>query len=47
VPEGTRITVEADVRLAGKLKVLGFFAKGKIEHRLNMMIDEFARIAQQ
>lgn len=31
VPEGTKITVEGDFKLAGKLKLVGFVAKGKIE----------------
>ena len=30
IPEGTKITVEANIKLRGAMRVAGFFAKGKI-----------------
>ena len=44
VDDRTKITVEGDFKLAGKLKILGFFAKGKIEKGINEVIDEFDKI---
>jgi len=42
--EGTKIIVEGDFKLAGKLNLLGFIAKGKIEESINEVMDEFAKI---
>jgi len=42
--KGTKIVVEGDFKLAGKLKLLGFFAKGEIEKNINKVIDEFTEI---
>ena len=42
--KGTKIIVEGDFKLAGKLKLLGFFAKGAIENNISKIIDEFAEI---
>jgi coenzyme Q-binding protein COQ10 len=42
--EGTKIIVEGDFKLAGKLNILGFIAKVKIEKSINEVIDEFAKI---
>lgn len=44
VSEGTKITIEGDFKLAGKLKLLGFLAKGKIEKSINEVMDEFSKI---
>ena len=41
---GTKIIVEGDFKLAGKLNLLGFFAKVKIEKSINEVMDEFAKI---
>lgn len=46
VPEGTKVTVEGDFKLAGKLKLVGFMAKGKIERGIEDVIDEFAKVAE-
>jgi carbon monoxide dehydrogenase subunit G len=46
ISEGTKIIVDGDIKLAGKLKLVGFMAKGKIENGINQVIDEFARIAE-
>ena len=42
--EGTKIIVEGDFKLAGKLNILGFFVKVKIEKNINEIMDEFAKI---
>ena len=39
--EGTKITVEGDFKLAGKLRLLGFIAKMKIEQNISEIMDEF------
>ena len=41
---GTKIIVEGDFKLAGKMNLLGFLAKGKIEKSINEVMDEFAKI---
>jgi len=46
VPEGTKVIVEGDFKLAGKLKLVGFMAKGKIEKGIEEVIDEFAKVAE-
>lgn len=47
VSEGTKITVDADLKLQGKLKLAGFFGKGKIKKGLSKIMDEFAKIAER
>jgi ribosome-associated toxin RatA of RatAB toxin-antitoxin module len=46
VPEGTRITVEGDFKLAGKLKLVGFMAKGKIQKGIEEVMQEFEKVAE-
>jgi coenzyme Q-binding protein COQ10 len=46
VADGTKITVDADIKLKGILKIAGFFGKSKIVKGFNMMMDEFAKIAE-
>ncbi len=47
VAEGTKITIEGDFKLAGKLKLIGFLAKSKIQSGMNQVLDEFAKTAEQ
>ncbi len=42
--KGTKIIVEGDFKLAGKLNLLGFFAKGKIEKSITEVMEEFAKL---
>ena len=42
--EGTKIIVEGDFKLAGKLNLLGFLAKLKIEQSINEVMEEFANL---
>jgi len=43
---GTKITVEADIKLKGILKLAGFLGKSRIENSLIEIMDEFAKIAE-
>ena len=47
VSEGTKITVEVDLVLNGKFKVMGFFAKKKIKNKMSQALDEFAEVAKK
>lgn len=47
VKEGTKITVEADLKLRGPLKLAAFFGKSKIKKGFTKIMDEFAKIAEQ
>ena len=46
IPEGTKITVNADLKLHGKLKLAAFFGKSKIKNDYVKIMDEFAKIAE-
>lgn len=46
IREGTRLVVEADIKLPSTMKLLGIFGKRKIALEFSKMIDEFARIAE-
>ena len=47
IPEGTKITVEADLKLRGPLKLAAFFGKAKIQKGFIKIMDEFAKIAEK
>ncbi len=47
IPEGTKITVNVDLKLHGKLKLATFFGKGKIKNGFAKIMDEFAKIAER
>jgi len=47
VQEGTKITVEADLKLRGPLKLAVFFGKAKIQKGFIKIMDEFAKIAEK
>jgi len=46
VPEGTRITVDADIKLRGAMRLAGFFGRGRMQNGLAKITDEFARLAE-
>ena len=46
VPEGTKITVDADIKLKGVMKIAGLFGKKKILNSFSKIMDEFAKIAE-
>ena len=43
---GTKITVDADLKLTGVLKIAALFGKDKIKKGFVKIIDEFAKIAE-
>ncbi len=46
ISEGTKITIDVDLVLNGKFKVMGFFAKTKIKNKMSQALDEFAEVAK-
>jgi len=46
VPEGTKISVDVDLKLTGILKIAAFFGKEKIARGFSKILDEFAKIAE-
>ncbi len=46
VPEGTKISVDVDLKLTGILKIAEFFGKEKIAIGFSKIMDEFAKIAE-
>jgi len=46
IPEGTKITVNGDLKLKGRLRLDGLFGKKKINKDFMKMIDELAKIAE-
>ena len=46
VGEQTKVTIQVDFVLSGRLKILGMFAKSKIESSMKMVLDEFANYAK-
>ena len=46
VGEITRVTIEVDFVLSGGLKILGMFAKSKIQSSMENVLDEFANYAK-
>jgi len=42
----TKLTVDADIKLGGFLKILSMFSKKKIKTEFNQIIDEFTRLAE-
>ena len=46
VGEQTKVTIEVDFVLSGGLKILGMFAKSKIENSMKTVLDEFANYAK-
>ena len=46
IKEGTKVTVEADLKLKGPLKLVAFFGKSKIQKGFSKIMDEFAKLAE-
>jgi coenzyme Q-binding protein COQ10 len=47
IPEGTKLRIDADIKLGGLMKIGGFFGKQKIALEFGKIIDEFAKIAEK
>lgn len=46
ITEGTKVTVHADIKLKGKLKIVGFIGKERFLKGFTEIMNEFARIAE-
>ena len=46
VKEGTKIIVEAEIKLKGVMRLAGFFGKEKIRQSFIKIMDEFAKIVE-
>ena len=46
IPEGTKITVDVDLKLRGPLRIVAYFGKSKITKGFSRIMDEFAKIAE-
>jgi len=46
VTEGTKILVDVDLKLKGKLKISSLFGKNKFEEDYLKILDDFAKIAE-
>ena len=44
---GTKITVEANLKLRGPLRLAAFFGKSKVQKGFKKIMDEFAKIAEK
>jgi coenzyme Q-binding protein COQ10 len=47
VPEGTKLTVDADIKLKGAMVLVRILAKKKIVTEFGKIIDEFAKLAEK
>ncbi|HET8719732.1 MAG TPA: SRPBCC family protein [Candidatus Nitrosotenuis sp.] len=46
IPNGTKIIVEADIKLKGVMRIIGLLGKQKIASEYGKIIDEFAKIVE-
>lgn len=46
IPQGTKITVDADIKLKGAIRLAGFFGKKRIENSLGEILDELAKTVE-
>jgi len=44
--EGTRVLVDVDLKLKGKMKLSGMFGKNKLVQEYGVILDAFAKIAE-
>jgi len=47
VPRGTKITVYADLKFRGKLRIVSYLAKGRLKKGFVKIMDECAKIAEK
>lgn len=47
ISEGTKLTMDADIKLSGMMKIAGFFGKQKIALEFGKVIDELVKIAEK
>jgi len=46
IPEGTKIIVDVDLKLKGKMKISNMFGKSKFEQDYTKILDDFVKIAE-
>ena len=46
IPEGTKILVDVDLKLKGKMKLGGMFSKNKYAENYEEIVDNFIKIAE-
>lgn len=46
IPEGTALTLEADIKLRGMARITGIFAKNDLTVEFGKMVDEFVKVAE-
>ncbi len=46
ISEGTRVVVDVDLKLNGKMKMSSMFEKNKFEEDYAKILDDFAKIAE-
>jgi len=46
IPEGTKIIVDVDLKLKGKMKISSMLGKNKIEQDYAKILDDFVKIAE-
>ncbi len=44
--EGTKIVVDVDLKLSGKMKLSGLFGNGSLEENYSKILDDFIKIAE-
>ncbi len=45
-PQGTKILIDVDLKLKGKMKIGGMFSKNKYQENYEQMVDNFIKIAE-
>ncbi len=44
--EGTKVVVDVDLKLSGKMKLSGLFGNGSLEENYSKILDDFIKIAE-
>ena len=44
--EGTKVIVDVDLKLKGKMKLSSLFGKNKLEQEYGIILDDFVKIAE-
>jgi len=47
IPEGTKMTAEANIKLGGMLAIAGVLSRNKLSLEFGKIIDEFAKVAER
>lgn len=47
IPQGTKVKIDADLKLKGMMRILGMFGKNKLSSEYQKIVDAFAQIAEK